>query len=111
MKPGPDARFLVVSDSDDVAPMLGERYGAQRVLSLSAQHVASRQLAYASRHHGRSHRHAAAGADAALVRELLEHVQRGRVVARRHDGARERFLKPRARQPARAVFELSRYQS
>ena len=30
---GPSARFLVVSDSDDVAPMLGERYGAQRVLS------------------------------------------------------------------------------
>ena len=30
---GPGARFLVVSDSDDVAPMLGERYGTQRVLS------------------------------------------------------------------------------
>ena len=30
---GPSARFLVVSDSDDVAPMLGERYGARRVLS------------------------------------------------------------------------------
>ena len=28
-----DARFLVVSDSDDVAPMLAERYGARRVLS------------------------------------------------------------------------------
>jgi len=27
-----DARFLVVSDSDDVAPMLAERYGARRVL-------------------------------------------------------------------------------
>ena len=39
---GPSARFLVVSDSDDVAPMLGERYGARRVLSLSAQHVAGR---------------------------------------------------------------------
>jgi hypothetical protein len=30
---GPNARFLVVSDSDEVAPMLGERYGAQRVLA------------------------------------------------------------------------------
>jgi hypothetical protein len=30
---GPSARFLVVSDSDDVAPMLSERYGTQRVLS------------------------------------------------------------------------------
>ena len=30
---GPRARFLVVSDSDDVAPMLAERYGAPRVLS------------------------------------------------------------------------------
>jgi hypothetical protein len=28
-----DARFLVVSDSDDVAPMLAARYGASRVLS------------------------------------------------------------------------------
>jgi hypothetical protein len=28
----PDARFLVVSDSDDVAPMLAGRYGEQRVL-------------------------------------------------------------------------------
>jgi hypothetical protein len=27
-----DARFLVVSDSDDIGPMLAERYGAQRVL-------------------------------------------------------------------------------
>jgi hypothetical protein len=27
-----DARFLVVSDSDDVAPMLAERYGVRRVL-------------------------------------------------------------------------------
>ena len=27
-----DARFLVVSDSDDVAPMLAERYGARRVV-------------------------------------------------------------------------------
>ena len=26
------ARFLVVSDSDDVAPMLADRYGARRVL-------------------------------------------------------------------------------
>ena len=32
------------------------------------------------------------GAHAAAVRELLEHVQRGRVVARRHDGARQRLL-------------------
>jgi hypothetical protein len=30
---GPNARFLVVSDSDDIAPMLGERFGAGRVLS------------------------------------------------------------------------------
>lgn len=30
---GPSARFLVVSDSDDIAPMLGERYGARRVLA------------------------------------------------------------------------------
>jgi hypothetical protein len=30
---GPNARFLVVSDSDDIAPMLGERFGAERVLS------------------------------------------------------------------------------
>lgn len=29
---GTGARFLVVSDSDDIAPMLGERYGASRVL-------------------------------------------------------------------------------
>jgi hypothetical protein len=29
---GPGARFLVVSDSDDVAPMLAARYGAGRVL-------------------------------------------------------------------------------
>ena len=29
---GPGARFLVVSDSDDVAPLLRERYGSQRVL-------------------------------------------------------------------------------
>jgi hypothetical protein len=29
---GAGARFLVVSDSDDIAPMLGERYGANRVL-------------------------------------------------------------------------------
>ena len=28
----PSARFLVVSDSDDVAPMLAERYGAARIL-------------------------------------------------------------------------------
>jgi hypothetical protein len=28
----PDARFLVVSDSDDVAPLLAERYGVRRVL-------------------------------------------------------------------------------
>lgn len=28
----PDARFLVVSDSDDVTPMLAERYGARRIL-------------------------------------------------------------------------------
>ncbi len=28
----PGARFLVVSDSDDVAPMLAERYGAPRIL-------------------------------------------------------------------------------
>jgi len=27
-----DARFLVVSDSDDVAPMLAQRYGARRIL-------------------------------------------------------------------------------
>jgi hypothetical protein len=30
---GPNARFLVVSDSDDIAPMLGERFGRERVLS------------------------------------------------------------------------------
>jgi hypothetical protein len=30
---GAGARFLVVSDSDDIAPLLGERYGAHRVLS------------------------------------------------------------------------------
>lgn len=30
---GPAARFLVVSDSDDIAPNLAERYGAARVLS------------------------------------------------------------------------------
>jgi hypothetical protein len=29
---GASARFLVVSDSDDIAPMLAERYGSQRVL-------------------------------------------------------------------------------
>jgi hypothetical protein len=29
---GAGARFLVVSDSDDIAPMLAERYGARRVL-------------------------------------------------------------------------------
>jgi hypothetical protein len=29
---GPAARFFVVSDSDDIAPMLAERYGAARVL-------------------------------------------------------------------------------
>jgi len=29
---GPEARFLVVSDSDDVPPLLRERYGMQRVL-------------------------------------------------------------------------------
>lgn len=29
---GPNARFLVVSDSDDIAPMLGQRFGAARVL-------------------------------------------------------------------------------
>ncbi len=29
---GPDVRFLVVSDSDDVAPTLAERFGARRVL-------------------------------------------------------------------------------
>lgn len=28
----PEARFLVVSDSDDIAPLLAERYGAGRVL-------------------------------------------------------------------------------
>ena len=32
MDSAPGARFLVVSDSDDVAPMLAERYGAARVL-------------------------------------------------------------------------------
>ena len=34
---GTGARFLVVSDSDDVAPMLGERYGAQPRALLSAE--------------------------------------------------------------------------
>jgi hypothetical protein len=29
---GADARFLVVSDSDDIAPVLSKRYGGQRVL-------------------------------------------------------------------------------
>jgi hypothetical protein len=29
---GSTARFLVVSDSDDIAPMLAERYGAERIL-------------------------------------------------------------------------------
>jgi hypothetical protein len=29
---GSNARFLVVSDSDDIAPLLGERFGAERVL-------------------------------------------------------------------------------
>jgi hypothetical protein len=32
MDSAPTARFLVVSDSDDVAPMLAERYGQQRIL-------------------------------------------------------------------------------
>jgi hypothetical protein len=32
---GTRARFLVVSDSDDIAPLLGERYGMHRVLSYS----------------------------------------------------------------------------
>ena len=32
MDSAPDARFLVVSDSDDVAPMLAERYGERRIL-------------------------------------------------------------------------------
>ncbi len=55
---------------------------------LSAHDLARRQLAHAARHHGGSHRHARAGAHAAPVRELPQHVQRGGVVARRHDGAR-----------------------
>ena len=102
-------RFLVVSDSDDVAPMLAS--ATARGASSAIRAATPRADSWLTPRGIMDDLidMLLLGADAALVRELLEHVQRGRVVARRHDGARERLLS--GRQPARAGFELARYQS
>ena len=57
--PPRSARFLVVSDSDDVAPMLAQRYGDAPHAAYPARDAARRKLACAGRHQGGPHRHAA----------------------------------------------------